>query len=189
MTTRLRKRFKLPFARFNRPHPAPRTNAIIYICMLLGAAGMASCSNIDCPLSNSVSAKYIFYNSAGKASAVVKDTLTVKAAGTDTIFFNRGVNLKEVNLPISYRKNADTLLFCIPNTGESRTDTVVVGHTNEAHFESIDCSPSMFHKITSVTLKKGSGSENVARIDSVALNTPKVNYNVAENFKVYITLP
>lgn len=189
MTIRLRKRFKLPFARFNRPHPAPRTNAIIYICMLLGAAGMASCSNIDCPLSNSVSAKYIFYNSAGKASAVVKDTLTVKAAGTDTILFNRGVNLTEVNLPMSYRQNADTLLFCISNTGESRTDTVVVGHTNEAHFESIDCSPSMFHKITSVTLKKGSGSENVARIDSVALNNPKVNYNVAENFKVYITLP
>lgn len=157
--------------------------------MLLGAAVMVSCSNIDCPLSNSVSAKYIFCNSAGKASVVVKDTLTVKAAGTDTILFNRGVNLTEVNLPMSYRQNDDTLLFCISNTGESRTDTVVVGHTNEAHFESIDCSPSMFHKITSVTLKKGSGSEKVARIDSVALSNPKVNYNVVENFKVYITLP
>ncbi len=189
MTTRLRKRFKLPAARQSHPHRATHTNAIIYICMLLGAAGMFSCSNIDCPLSNSVSAKYIFYNSAGNATAVLKDTLTVKAAGTDTVLFNRGVNLTEVNLPISYRQNADTLLFCISNTGGSRTDTVVIGHTNEAHFESIDCSPSMFHKITSVSLINGSGSENVARIDSVALNNPKVNYNVVENFKVYITLP
>ena len=47
----------------------------------------------------------------------------------------------------------------------------------------------MCHKITSVTLLRGNGSAKVAQIDSVALNNPKVNYNVVENFKVYIALP
>ena len=73
----------------------------------------SSCTNIDCPLSNSVSAKYMFYDSSSRASVVLKDTLTVKAASIDTVLFNRGVNLTEVNLPMSYRLSADTLLFCI----------------------------------------------------------------------------
>lgn len=178
----------MPFVRHRQTRYAIRKSTAIKF-MLIGAMATASCSSIDCPLSNSVSAKYMFYNSDGKTTTVLKDTLTVEAAGTDTVLFNRGVNLTEVNLPMSYRQNADTLLFRISNTGGSRTDTIVVGHTNEAHFESIDCSPSMFHKITSVTLIKGADTENVARIDSVALNNPKVNYNVVENFKVYITLP
>ena len=161
----------------------------IFTGMLSGMFAFASCTNIDCPLSNSVSAKYMFYDSSSRASVVLKDTLTVKAASIDTVLFNRGVNLTEVNLPMSYRLSADTLLFSISNSGESRTDTVVVAHTNEAHFESIDCSPSMFHKITSVTLLRGNGSAKVAQIDSVVLNNPKVNYNVVENFKVYIALP
>lgn len=161
----------------------------IIISLLFAMAAFSSCTNIDCPLSNSVSAKYMFYDSSSRASVVFKDTLTVKAASIDTVLFNRGVNLTEVNLPMSYRMSADTLLFCISNSGESRVDTVVVAHTNEAHFESIDCGPSMFHKITSVTLLRGNGSAKVAQIDSVALNNPKVNYNVVENFKVYIALP
>ena len=157
----------------------------IAACMIVSTA----CSNIDCPLSNTVSAKYIFYNSATKASAVIKDTLTIKAAGTDTVLYNLGVNLTEVNLPMSYSNSADTLLFNISNNGEKRTDTIVVAHTNEAHFESIDCSPAMFHKITSAKLLGGTGSAKVVKIDSVAVNNSKVNYNVVENVKVFVAVP
>ncbi len=162
---------------------------LLYICIAVNAICFAACSNIDCPLSNTVSAKYTFYNSSTKASAVIKDTLTVKAMGTDTILYNLGVNLSELNLPVSYNHSADTLLFCVSNSGEIRTDTLVVSHTNEAHFESIDCSPAMFHKITTAKVIRGAGSTKVTQIDSVAVNNSKVNYNVVENIKVYVTLP
>ncbi len=171
---------------FKKKYPA---RVLLYVCFAVNVICFAACSNIDCPLSNTVSAKYIFYSSSSNASAVIKDTLTVKAMGTDTVLYNLGVNLSELSLPVSYNSSADTLLFCVSNSGESRTDTLVVAHTNEAHFESIDCSPAMFHKITTAKVISGTGSTKVTQIDSVAVNNPKVNYNVVENIKVYVTLP
>lgn len=149
-----------------------------------------SCSNIDCPLSNTVASKYVFYDSASGAAATFADTLTVRALGSDTVLFNRGVNLSEVDIPMSYRAEADTLLLDISDGEARRTDTLVVAHTNEAHFESIDCSASMFHRITSATLRPGTAAgAGLTSIDSVAVNKRNVNYNVVENIKVYITAP
>ncbi len=149
--------------------------------------GLSSCSNIDCPLSNTVTVKYVFYNSGTGSAAMLKDTLTVTAAGTDTVLYNLGVNLSELQLPMSYRLGADTLLFHISSGGAKRTDTVVVAHTNEAHFESVDCSPAMFHTITSANVEKGSAAASLTRIDSVCVNNSKVSYDIVENIKVYVT--
>lgn len=150
---------------------------------------LAACSSIDCPLSTAVSAKYLFYGSDGGKSAVIKDSLTVTAMGSDTVLYNRGINLSELDLPMSYRNSADTLVFRFGGSDASRCDTLIVGHTNQAHFESIDCSPTMFHKITSLQLLRGDASPEVTRIDSVAVTNSNVNYNAVENFKVYITAP
>lgn len=170
----------------NKPVRSSALAATIAAAMLFAC----SCSNIDCPLSNTVASKYVFYNSAGGAAATFADTLTVRALGSDTVLYNRGVNLSEVDIPMSYRAAADTLLLDISDAGARRTDTLVVAHTNEAHFESIDCSASMFHRITSATLRPGTGGgTGLTRIDSVVVNKRNVNYNVAENIKVYITAP
>lgn len=157
-------------------------------CAVL-ALMLAACSSIDCPLSTAVSAKYLFYDSDGGKSTVMKDSLTVTAMGSDTVIYNRGINLSELDLPMSYRNAADTLVFHFGGSDASRTDTLIVGHTNQAHFESIDCSPTMFHKITSLQLLRGAASSKITRIDSVAVNNSNVNYNAVENFKVYITAP
>ena len=156
---------------------------------LLLAAVLSSCSNIDCPLSNTVTVKYVFYNSATGSAQVLKDTLSVTAAGTDTVLYNLGVNLSELQLPMSYRLSADTLLFHVSSDGAKRTDTLVVAHTNEAHFESVDCSPAMFHTITSANVGKGSAVAGLTRIDSVCVNNSKVSYDIVENIKVYVTAP
>lgn len=167
-----------------------RAGILFSLCAMAAClCAFVSCTNIDCPLSNSVAAKYVFYSSAGGGSVVITDTVTVRAASNDTILYNLGTNLTSLDLPMSYNLSADTLLFVISKNGESRTDTVVVEHTNKAHFESIDCSASMFHTVTAASVRQGTGSDAVARIDSVVINNPNVNYNEVENFKVFVSNP
>lgn len=176
----------------NRAMPAIKSVKTFAFAATIAAALLvaASCSNIDCPLSNTVASKYVFYNTANGAAATFADTLTVRAIGSDTVLYNRGLNISEVDIPMSYRAAADTLLLDISDTEAKRTDTLIVAHTNEAHFESIDCSASMFHQITSATLRPGTGGgSGLTRIDSVAVNKRNVNYNVVENIKVFITAP
>ena len=90
-------------------------------------------------------------------------------------------------LPMAYAGQADTLVFHISSTEASRTDTLVLGHTNEAHFESIDCNSVIFHTITSLSLLRGTDVSGLTRIDSVALVNPKVNYNEVTNINIFIS--
>ena len=141
-------------------------NICVAACVAVIAALIASCSSIDCPLKNTVSASCLFYNSETRAAATVGDTLT---------------------LPMAYAGQADTLVFHISSTEASRTDTLVLGHTNEAHFESIDCNSVIFHTITSLSLLRGTDVSGLTRIDSVALVNPKVNYNEVTNINIFIS--
>ena len=162
-------------------------NICVAACVAVIAALIASCSSIDCPLKNTVSASCLFYNSETRAAATVGATLTVTALGADSVLYNRGVNTSSLALPMAYAGQADTLVFHISSTEASRTDTLVLGHTNEAHFESIDCNSVIFHTITSLSLLRGADVSGLTRIDSVALVNPKVNYNEVTNINIFIS--
>lgn len=146
------------------------------------AAVGTSCSSIDCPLYNSVHAKFIIDGDEN----VKQDTLTVSTTraiseGNDTVLVNRLTGADSLSVPMSFNHERDAYYFTLvrKETAETATDTVWVDKTNTPHFESVDCGPSMFHNITGV-------SHTRHNIDSITINNNKVTYNDAKaHFRIY----
>ncbi len=151
------------------------------IAVIAGLLLISACSTIDCPLNNTVYTVYKIYNSAGTIDTL-KDTLTIysrRVNGTDSVFINKDIKVTSFNLPISYSAPADTLFFEFKDTVSTYHDTVIITKDNTPHFESVDCSPSFFHKITGV---KWTGN----RIDSIIIKNANVDYDATkEHFHIY----
>ena len=151
---------------------------------LLGCTVLLSvvgCELTDCPINNVVYSTYGFYavTDEGETSIRILDTLTVTAAGTDSILVNRLMNGNGIELPVSYSAPADTLIFHFTDTlGRTREDTVWIEKENIPHYESPDCPTAMFHHVTRARC-------TTRLMDSVTIVNPNINYNVSENFKIY----
>ena len=151
--------------------------ALIAAMTLMGTA----CETTDCPLNNIVYSTYGFYAimEEGETQVSLLDTLTITAAGTDSILLNRMVNASGVELPVSYSAAVDTLIFHFTDSvSRIRRDTIWIEKENIPHFESPTCPASMFHHVTAVRCTH-------RLIDSVQIVNPNINYNVSENFKIY----
>ena len=137
---------------------------------------MVSCASIDCPLNNTVHAKFKF-------SATVPYTLTVSAKiseDSDSILFNRGEKVDSILLPMSYSRAQDVYYFEFTDENGTKTDTITVSKEDRPHFESVDCSPSIFHTIMGVS------STNLV-IDSIAINNKDVTYDERKpHFIIYL---
>lgn len=145
---------------------------------------ISSCSSIDCPMNSLVYTQYQLRTSDGLVDTL-HDTLTISTQraidGNDSILINRNVRTTEFSLPISYAHPQDVFFFEMIDTLTKATtyDTVTVTKEDHEHFESVDCSPSYFHTITSVS------STNHA-IDSIVLIYPDVNYDTSrKHFNIY----
>ena len=141
----------------------------------------AGCETTDCPLNNVVYSTYGFYaiTDEGESQVSILDTLTITAAGTDSVLLNRMVNANGVELPVSYSAAVDTLIFHFTDTlSRTRRDTIWIEKENIPHYESPTCPASMFHHVTGVRCTH-------RLIDSVQTVNPNINYNVSENFKIY----
>ncbi len=142
---------------------------------------VAACDSTDCPINNIVYSTYGFYvaTDEGESKVQVSDTLTVTACGTDSVLINRLVRGSEVELPVSHAAATDTLIFHFTDTaGRTRRDTIWMDKENIPHYESPTCPASMFHHATAVRWTR-------LLVDSVSIVNPNINYNVAENFKIY----
>ena len=143
----------------------------------------ASCSLIDCPLNSLVYTQYQLMTAAGTADTLA-DTLTIstnRMDGSDSVLINKNVRTTEFSLPISYTQPQDVFYFELKDTLYKTVvkDTVTVAKTDKMHFESADCSPSYYHKITSVGCTHNS-------IDSIVLINPDVNYDTSKkHFRIY----
>lgn len=153
--------------------------AIIGLFIVLTAALLAGCSAIDCPMNNMVHTRFAF---KGEVSTLT-DTLTVWAVrqnGTDTILYNRGVNISTFSIPISYQQEEDMLVFQFknPTTKVSTNDTIYIKKENTPHFESADCPPTFFHKLTEVSCTHH-------LLDDVVINETEVDYDATKQH-IYI---
>ena len=152
------------------------------VCAILVSTAMSltqSCSEVDCPLDNVVVMTCGLYDANGSEQNLT-DSLTVMAAGTDSILLNGAQNVSSFGLPMNYVADVDTLIFKFTEVdGTSYIDTLRVSHTNEAHFESLDCPLSFFHEIKDVVTTHNA-------IDSVAIVRKQVNYEDVENLKIYL---
>ncbi len=152
----------------------------ILLALIGCAVGMTSlltaCSDSDCVLANTAYTHFGFYSEQGKAVSL-NGTITVTAAGTDSILINQESNPKQFQLPLGYTHQVDT--FVIQYT-ERMVDSVFVKHTNIPHFISMDCGTGMYHQLEEVR------STHYA-IDSIQIVNPYVDYNAKENIKIYYT--
>lgn len=145
-----------------------RIRKLLPLLMVLIAV---ACSTIDCPVQNTVLTVYNVYD--GEEADTLNDTLYVwspRRDGRDTLL-NRGVGITNFSLPISYQHPEDTLIFYIADTaGVWTLDTVWVKKDDIPHFESVDCSPSFFHRLTGVrSTHRG--------IDTIIINHSQVDYD------------
>ncbi|MCD8297681.1 MAG: DUF6452 family protein [Prevotella sp.] len=143
---------------------------------------VTACSGVDCPLDSLVYTQYQLLKANGQTDTLT-DTLTVtttKVTGMDSVLLNRQTNATEFSLPISYTSPQDVFYFYMTDTsGVMRTDIVTITKEDHPHFESIDCSPSYFHTITSVSCTHNN-------IDSIVIINPEVNYDTSlKHFSIY----
>lgn len=149
------------------------------IIAIAGFLALSACSTLNCPLNNIV---YVNISMAGKVDTL-KDTLTVwtlRADGTDSIIFNKGVNTTSLKLPISYAQDADTWVLSAKDTLTKTTinDTIRISKTNEPHFESVDCGPVFFHELTGISFTNH-------LLENVTINQQKVDYDATQTH-IYI---
>ncbi len=142
---------------------------IVLVCTVLFEA----CSSIECPVQNTVATVYA-------CNDTLKDTLTVwtvRKNGKDTILLNKKVDATNFQLPVSYQRNVDTLLF--KTIKLAVTDTVWVEKNDMPHFESVDCGVSYFHELRSVRSTKHG-------IDTIVINKSFVDYDLSNaHFIIY----
>ena len=143
------------------------------LCSLL----MLSCDSIDCTLYNSVDMFCNLYQDGKPAS--LADTLTITAAGTDSVLLNRKVGAYKFQLPLSYHGDTDSIVLTVRGKDYEVTDTIFVTKTNMVHFESPDCPATMFHKITSVSCTH-------EFIQSVVVVSEDINYARTENIQIHL---
>lgn len=159
------------------------TAAIPALALFMAAA----CTQVDCPVENTVATSVALAKPGGGADTLKADTLTVTtrtAAGRDTTLLNRLTGATAFTLPISSGSPADTLFILLADTaGRAWTGAVVVEKTDRPHFESVDCAMAHFHTITAVEW-------DCERIDSVAINKPEVNYDSSTpHLLIYLNHP
>ncbi|MBF1526934.1 MAG: DUF6452 family protein [Segatella salivae] len=139
---------------------------------------LVGCSTIDCSLNNRVICKYKL---AGEIKTLnSKMTITANLHnGNDSVIINQAEKTDSFELPMSYSMPIDTFYIDINGTTTNLRDTIAVTKTDIPHFESVDCSPAIFHKITAINYTQHA-------IDSIVIKQPNVTNNVTKsNFFIY----
>lgn len=149
-----------------------------------------SCSNIDCPLDSVVNMQIGFYHHTNKSKFALSDTLSVFgiSGGSSYILYNKAFQVYSIQFSLNPASNTDTLVLRFSNAAQAvRFDTLIVQHSPQAHFESLDCPASIFHRIEKLTHRSSSSNTPLLRIDSLQIAHPKVQYEDVENIKCYLT--
>lgn len=152
----------------------------------LAALVATACSSVDCPVENVVALKCELLKADGTPDTLRHDTLTITTTrrdGNDTTLLNRVVDATTFTLPVSSRAAADTLHVEVRDTlGSVATATLYVGKTDEPHFESVDCSMSHFHTLTSTTVEGDA-------LDSVSIHKSYVDYDASTTHLYFYFAP
>ena len=161
-------------------HTLLKTAAITILLTLT----VTACDNgADCNINNVSYNRIQLYGTNAQKDTINEsysypDTLTVKLIinGNDSTIVNRLVGASELQLPVSYTHECDTLIF---EYSGNTNDTLYVEHSNTPYFNSTDCGMAMYHHVTGVR-----HTNNM--IDSAAINEPLIDFNWHENIKLYI---
>lgn len=139
-----------------------------------------SCNETSCPLNNTVAAQFNFYGTQnGQLAAIqVEDTLTVTAAGTDSILINQEKSVQYFRIPLSYSHPVDTIALRFANaSGNVVYDTIMITKDSYQQYEAPECPTVTFHEVKAIR-------STHRYIDTVQVTNPNIDYNATENFKI-----
>lgn len=144
------------------------------------ASLLFSCSEeADCTLTDNrgmiVCNVYQINPESNTAMQNTLDSLTVTAAGTDSIVVNRLAQVTTFSLPLRYAVDSTELVF---HYVQQATDTVVIRHTNKPYFVSMDCGYQMQQSITDIRYTRHN-------IDSIYIANSEANIYGTENLKIF----
>lgn len=145
--------------------------------MAITASLCAGCADTECTTTNTAYVHYGFYSQTDSHISFT-GSITVTAAGTDSVLINQESGLSEMELPLRYTSARDTFVV---RYSETMADSIYVEHDNIPHFISMDCGMGMYHHILGV-------SSTHYAIDSIKLVNQEVNYDAAEHIKIYYTI-
>ena len=147
---------------------------------------LVGCSSIDCPLNNVVGLNAGLRSAATGATYTLQDTLTITAAGTDSVLLNRATGIASLGLPLKYFGTTDTLRFRFSDAqGRVATDTLYISHDNIPILRS-GLPVLMFHKLGKIRWTSHALSQMPVTIDSIVVVRPLVDYQNAENIRIYL---
>ncbi|MCQ2077120.1 MAG: DUF6452 family protein [Bacteroidaceae bacterium] len=154
--------------------------ASLRICALIaGIIILYGCNANNCPLESTVYCNYYFYDSDGTAISY-NDVLTISvripSTERDSIIINKLSGASQMQIPMSYYNDKDTLF--IGYASLLRKDTIIVHHQSYAHIDLPECGTKYFHKLENVT-------STHTGIDRIEIVNPQVNYDGNENIKIY----
>ena len=175
---------------------------------------LAGCYSNNCPVENLVTCNYFFYDTDGKhikygdyvtVSAILpggKNVYTYRRLGNptitsdvrrpdliaanyvereeyhrrDTVLVNQAKDKEFIQVEMSYFNPVDTLLFKYGSI--STFDTVYVEHESFPHVDLPECGSFRYHRLKSVRATD-------AAIDHIEISNTTVNYDGAENIKIF----
>lgn len=101
---------------------------------------------------------------------------TTSRQRNDTILLNKATGASSIKLPMSYYKEADTLVFSYALI--SLKDTIKLRHSNYPHVELPECGAHRFHTLLGIDATD-------AAFDHVEIGNPHVDYDGNINVKIY----
>ena len=101
---------------------------------------------------------------------------SVSRQRNDTTLMNRLVGASSMEIPMSYFRDADTLILTYGSI--SLKDTIKIQHDSYPHVELPECGTYRYHTLKSITTTD-------AAIDHIEISNPQVNYDGKENVKIY----
>ncbi len=150
--------------------------AILLLCI----AAIAACDNgYDCELNNTSYNNIGFYTiEDGKEqpyaySAPLSVSLMIN--GEDRVMINHITDAGEVQLPMSYTQDCDTVVF---HYEDNLCDSLYIDHTNNPYYQSMECGTLMFHQIEGV-------KHTNMWIEKATIENKNVNFEGNENIKIY----
>lgn len=153
-------------------------NLKLLFAIIVAAVLMSACDLLNCTQADVSCLRIEIYDGSGN-KAVLPDTLTVRACGTDSILVNRDYNANEILLPLSFHAPVDTFVLQHYGNGYWAEDTLYVRKTNDIYFESPDCPTVMMHTLLGITCTD-------VFVDSVKVVSNKVNFEEALHMKLFI---
>lgn len=155
-------------------------------CLLLPS--LMTCASIDCPLDNQVMLTIKFYDAATQKKLTVAQTLSIYGLnnGKEELLFNQGQGLSEVQLPLNIASDHDTLLLKFSEGDANMSERLIITHTRQQHFESIDCPTVTFHTLQSVAHSKHDFSVLPLAIERINIVNPQVQYEDMEHLQMYL---